>query len=173
MNPLLTEVSTMTITSTPHSFFNKLQSLQGSRPRRSEGHPKASSELQYIVPERITDPATATGAALTLCRNRWDELTVVLYMDNQHRLVGHAVVATGWVQAALLTSRPILSGADACQASRCILVCHRPYGAPNPSEAEDRSFRTIAAACARHGVAVVNHLVVVGCGSFTSVGVGL
>jgi DNA repair protein RadC len=169
MNPLLTEVSTMTITSTPHSFFEKLQSLKGSRPRRSAGHPKASLELQYIVPERITDPATAAGAALALCRNRWEELTVVLYVDNQHRLVGHAVVATGWVQAALLTSRPILAGADACQASRCILVRYRTYGATSPSEAEDRSFRTIAAACSRYGLAVSDHLVVVATGEFDSV----
>ena len=74
----------MTITSTPHSFLQALQSLKGSRPRRSAGHPEALPALQYIVPERITDPATAEGAALALCRNRWDELTVVLYLDNQH-----------------------------------------------------------------------------------------
>jgi hypothetical protein len=63
----------------------------------------------------INDPATAAGAALALCQFRWDEVTPALYLDGQHRLVGHAMVATGWVQAAL-SARPILKGFQACPA---------------------------------------------------------
>jgi DNA repair protein RadC len=165
MNPFSPEVSTMTITSTLHSFR-----ALASTTRRRTVHPKA---LPLTVPSEITDPATAAGAALALCQSRWDEVTLALYLDNQYRLVGHAVVATGWVQAALLTSRPVLAGADACQASRCILIRYRPYGATSPSEAEDRTFRAIAAACSRHGVQVVDHLAVVGSGEFSSVAGGL
>ena len=68
-----------------------------------------------------TDPITPGLSTTTLCRRhssefragsttrsllrgllstsagpRWDELTLVLYMDAQKRFVGHAVVASGW-----------------------------------------------------------------------------
>jgi DNA repair protein RadC len=150
----------MTITSTLHSF----RALASTTRRRARVHPKA---LPLTVPSEITDPATAAGAALALCRSRWDEVTLALYLDSQHRLVGYAVVSTGWVQAALLSARPMLAGSEVCQAPTCILVRYRRYGAPSASEAEDRSFRSIAAACARHGLAVVDHLAVVGNGAFT------
>jgi DNA repair protein RadC len=151
----------MTIASTLHRF----RAHPSVTRNRGTVHPKA---LPLTVPSEITDPATAAGAALALCQSRWDEVTLALYLDNQCRLVGHAVVSTGWVQAALLTSRPVLAGADACQASRCILIRYRPYGATSPSEAEDRSFRSIATACRQHGLALVDHLVVVATGEYTS-----
>jgi hypothetical protein len=161
MNPLLTEVSTMTITSTLHS----LRAHPSTNRHPVPVHPEP---LPLVVPGEINDPATAAGAALALCRSRWDEVTLALYLDNQHRLVGHAVVATGWVQAALLSARPILAGADACQASTCILIRYRRYGTRSASEAENRSFRTIAAACSRYGLAVSDHLVVVATGEYSS-----
>ena len=115
----------MTITSTLHS----LRAHASTNRHRVPVHPEA---LPVVVPGEINDPATAAGAALALCRSRWDEVTLALYLDNQHRLVGHAVVATGWVQAALLSARPILAGADACQASTCILIRHRATESPAP-----------------------------------------
>ncbi len=161
----------MTITSTLHSLralgsTTLRGSLAGSR------HPKASQALPLVVPERITDPATAAGAALALCQSRWDEVTLALYLDNQDRLICHSVVATGWVEAALLSARPVLAGSESCQATKCVVVRYRPYGVPCASEAEDRSFRTVAAACAWHGLAVVDHLVVVDNGAFTSAFLG-
>jgi DNA repair protein RadC len=171
MNPFSPEVSAVTITSTLHSLralgsTTLRGSLAGSR------LPKASHALPLVVPSEITDPATAAGAALALCQSRWDEVTLALYLDNQYKLVGHSVVATGWVEAALLSARPVLAGSESCQATKCVLVRYRPYGVPCASEAEDRSFRTVAAACARHGLAVVDHLVVVGNGTFTSIFLG-
>jgi hypothetical protein len=50
----------------------------------------------------------------------------------------------------------------------CILVRYRRYGARSASESENRSFDAIAAACSRYGFTVVDHLVVVSTGSFTS-----
>ena len=161
MKPLLTEVSTMTIASTLHSFRSNSSTTRHPVPV----HPEA---LPLVVPGEINDPATAAGAALALCRSRWDEVTLALYLDNQHRLVGHAVVATGWVQEALLSARPILAGADACQASTCILIRYRRYGARSASESENRSFYAIAAACSRYGLAVSDHLVVVATGEYSS-----
>ena len=87
---------------------------------------------------------------------------MVLYLDDRHRLVVSAILTVGWVQAARLSARPILFGAQATQASTCILVRYRRYGALSASEWEERSFRTIAAACSRYGVVVADHVIVVG-----------
>lgn len=87
---------------------------------------------------------------------------MALYLDDRHRLVGTAILTVGWVQAARLSARPILFGAQATQASTCILVRYRRYGGLSASEGEERSFRTIAAACSRYGVVIADHLVVVG-----------
>jgi len=140
--------------------------------RRRPQHHEAPAPRELTVPERIDDPATDAGVALSLCRSRWDDLTIVLYMDAQKRFVGHAVVASGWVQEALLSARPILAGSEACQGTSCILVRFRQYGPCSSSEAEDRSFRSIAQACSRYGLPVVDHLVVVGSGDFTSAFLG-
>lgn len=158
----------MTIASNLRSFRARSSgTLQGPRTRGTV-HPK----FPLTLPSEITDPANAAGAALALCQSRWDEVTLALYLDTQSRLVGHAVVATGWAGAALLSARPILQGSLACQASTCILVRYRPYGARSASEAEDRTFRTIAAACSRYGLSLVDHLVVVPSGEYTSAFLG-
>jgi DNA repair protein RadC len=69
---------------------------------------------------------------------------------------------------ALLSARPILAGAEACQATGCILIRYRRYGAGSASEAESCSFRTIAADCSRYGFTVIDHLVVTATGKHTS-----
>ncbi|MHB1847248.1 MAG: hypothetical protein ACYCWW_20685 [Deltaproteobacteria bacterium] len=43
-----------------------------------------------------------------------------------------------------------------------VVVRYRRYGAPSATEGEERSFRTIAAACSRYGVVVADHVIVVG-----------
>lgn len=97
-----------------------------------------------------------------LLRNHREDITMVLYLDDRHRLVGSAILTLGWVQAARLSARPMPFGTQACQSSTCILVRYRRYGAPSATEGEERSFRTIAAACSRYGVVVADHVIVVG-----------
>ena len=72
-----------------------------------------------------------------------------------------AILTEGGVQAARLSARPILRGSQACQASRRILDRYRRCG---PREAEQSSFRVIAAACSRYGFTLVDHIVVVASG---------
>jgi hypothetical protein len=55
-----------------------------------------------------------------------------------------------------------------CRATGSILVRYRRYGALSATEAEQASFRAIAAACGRHGLAVVDHLVVIATGRYSS-----
>jgi len=59
-----------------------------------------------------------------------------------------------------LRPTPVLLGAQACWATGSVLVRYLRYEALSATEAEQASFRAIAAACRRHGLAVVDHLVV-------------
>jgi hypothetical protein len=79
-----------------------------------------------------------------------------------------ALLAVSDVQAARPSARPILFGTQACQSSTCILVWYRRWGATSATEPEQRSLRTIAAACSRYGIVLDDHLVVVGNGGYGS-----
>jgi DNA repair protein RadC len=164
MNPLLMEDTTMALTTTIHSALRALT----ARSRRVPSHPDAVSEAGLNLPRRIDDPTSAARVARDLLRSRREDVTLVLYMDDRHRFVGHAVVAVGWVQAARLSARPVLLGAQACRATGSVLVRYRRYGALSATEAEQASFRVIAAACGRDGLAVVDHLVVTTTGANSS-----
>ncbi|MGP0111114.1 MAG: JAB domain-containing protein [Acidimicrobiales bacterium] len=131
-------------------------------------HPEAVPDRQLNIPRRIDDPATAAQVALDLLRSRREDVTLALYLDDRHRFVGHAIVATGWVQAARLSARPVLLGAQASRATGCVLVRYRRYGASSASEAEQRSLRALSAVCSRYGLAVVDHLFAVSTGTFRS-----
>ncbi|SHE37304.1 RadC-like JAB domain-containing protein [Ferrithrix thermotolerans DSM 19514] len=131
------------------------------RPRKEPAsHPEALQERHLTLPRRIDDPASAASTARALLLNRREDVTLVLCMDDRHRFVGHAVVAVGWVQASRLSARPVVMGATACQATGCVLVRYGRYRALHATEAEV-AFRAIADAAARHGLAVVDHLVMV------------
>ena len=154
----------MAPTTSLHSFFRALT----GHSCRTAFHPDAVPETGLNLPRRIDDPASAARVARDLLRSRREDVVLVLYMDDRHRFVGHAVVAVGWVQAARLSAHPVLLGAQACRATGSVLVRYRRrYGALSATEAEQASFRTIAAACGRHGLAVVDHVVVT-TGGFSS-----
>jgi DNA repair protein RadC len=163
MNPPFTEVSTMTITSPIHSFFRALTARS-----RAANHPEALQERHLNVPRRIDDPATAARLARELLHSRREDITLALYTDDRHRFIGHAIVATGWVQIARLSAHPIVVGAQASRATGCVIIRYRRYGLLSATEVEQRSFRSIAGASWHHGLAVVDHLVVVGSGGFAS-----
>jgi len=99
-------------------------------------------------------------------------VTLVLYMDDRHRFVGHAAVAVavavavGWVEAARLSVRPVLLGAQSVPGDGL-----HPRPLP-PLQAAERHGsragglpRAIAASCGHHGLAVADHLVVTARGS--------
>jgi DNA repair protein RadC len=145
----------------PTTPFHRIRSfLRGSRRVTPSTHPEA--EVPLHLPRRIDGPAAAAQLAGDLLRHRREEITLVIYLDDRHRLVDTATIAVGWVQVARLGARPILQGPQACRATTFVLVRYRRWGAPSATEPEQRSFRTIAAACSRYGLVAVDHLVVVG-----------
>lgn len=131
-------------------------------------HPDAVGDAHLNLPRRIDDPVSAATVARDLLRNRREDISLVLYLDERHRFIGHAIVAIGRVQAARLSALPILQGSAACRAGACILVRYRPWGLLAATAGEQRSYRLITGACGRQRLRVVDHLVVVGSGGHTS-----
>lgn len=154
----------MTITSPLRSFVRALARRLKSVP----AHPDAVFEPRLALPRRIDDPVTAARLACDLLRNRTEDVTLALHLDDRHRVVGHAVVAVGWVQAARLSARPILQGSAACRASACVLVRYHRWGPLSASLSERRSYGAIFDECARQGLVMVDHLVVTCLGDWTS-----
>ena len=147
--------------------FNLLRTFT-RRPRRGVRHPDAVPQAQLNLLGRTDGPAAAAQLACDLRRHRREDITLVLYLDDRHRLIDTAIVAVGWVHAARLSARPILAGSQACRATGFVLVRYRCWGAPSATEPEDRTFRAIAVACGRYGLVAVDHVVVVGDGRFSS-----
>lgn len=141
-------------TSLPHPVLPSTTVSVGARPT----HPEAEAPLS--VPRRIDGPAAATQFASDLLRHHRDDVTLAIYLDERHRLVGSVILAVGWVQAARLLARPILCGAQSCRARAVILVRYGRCRALSATEPETRSFRSLEAACYHHGLPVVDHLVV-------------
>jgi len=159
MNPLSLEGSTMV----PSSPLRHLRSLV-RRVRLGVPTTRPEAEMPLALPRRIDGPAAAAQFARDLLRNRREDITLAIYLDDRHRLVGSAILAVGWVQATRLSARPILHGAQACRATSCVLVRYRRWGGLIATEPEDRSFRALAMGCDRDGLPIVDHLVVTGSG---------
>lgn len=143
-----------------HTSVTRIRSF--FRPRKGSTHPDAVPEASLNLPRRIDDRRSAAQLTRDLLRNRREDITLALYLDDRHRLVGMAILTVGWVQAARLSARPILQGAQACKATGFILVRNRRWGDLSATEPEVRSFRAVATACSRYGLVGVDHLVVVG-----------
>ena len=137
--------------------------LCGSAPA---GHPEAEAPL--ALPRRIDGPAAAAQLARDLLRHRREDITLVIYLDERHRLVGTAIVAVGWAQAARLAARPVLAGALACRAASCVVIRYGRWRGPQATDQDKASFDALSAACSRSGLPVIDHLVVVGNGASTS-----
>ena len=128
--------------------------------RRPAVHPDAVGDARLSLPRRIDGPASAAKLAADLLRHRREDVTLALFLDGRHRLVGTAVVAVGWVQAVRLSARPILQGSQACRAEAVVLV---RYGRSRPLSATDsevRCFGALAVGCARYGLPLLDHVVV-------------
>lgn len=136
--------------------------------RHTGAHPEVVSERLLDLPVVIDGAADAARVALDLMRGRRHETTLALFVDDRHRLAGHVVLASSWAQAARLSARPILTTAGSSRASAVILVRYRHHGDAVPTLAERRSAGAIGAACVRHGVRLLDHVVVVGTGAYVS-----
>ena len=125
----------------PTSPFHFLRRLTArSRRGASVSHPDAVPDAELNLPRRIDDPASAAQLTRDLLRHHREDITPAIYPDDQHRLVGTAILATGWVQAGRLSAPPIVQGSQARRATIFVLVRFRRWGPPAPRNASNSPF---------------------------------
>ena len=87
-----------------------------------------------------------------------------------YRVAGHrraGVDSTYGCRRSQVTAVRVAFGAQVTRATGCILIRYRRFGLLGASDAESRSFRALADVTARHGLVLVDHVVVIaGRGSF-------
>ncbi|NNN15452.1 MAG: hypothetical protein HKL82_06300 [Acidimicrobiaceae bacterium] len=105
-------------------------------------------------------PASAAQLAADLLRHRRGDIPLALYLDGRHRLVGTAILAVGWAQADRLSARPILQGSQACRAETAVVIRFGRWRILSATEVEERFFAALAVECARHGLPVLDHVIV-------------
>ena len=134
------------------------------RPRRVNSHPDAVPEASLNLLRRIDDPTSTAQLTRDLLRNHREYITMALYLDDRHRLVGTAILTGGWVQAARLSARsslgprraspaPVSSSATAATAATGLRAPQKGRSAPSVPSPQP---------CSRYGVVVADHVIVVG-----------
>ena len=134
----------------------------------SEGPAISGPEAGLNLPRRINDPASAARVAKDLLRSRredgpssstWTTATASSGMRSS-RWAGSKPLG---LRPTRCSSEPRRVGRRAPSSSATAAT-----GRAAPRKPSRRPFRAIAAACGRHGLAVVDHLVVVASGGYHS-----
>jgi len=99
-------------------------------------------------------------------QGRRDEAFMVLYLDNQNRLIAAREVATGSISSTTVYPRTIVREALELNAGAVIFAHHHPSGATEPSHADRVLTDSLRNALAHLEVRVLDH-VIVGSGAQT------
>ena len=127
---------------------------------------------QARIPERRSIDRPAAAATYLALRYSTGDQEVVgsLQLDSRHRLIRDVEHYRGTQTRAAVEPRAIIRSALDSSAAAIVLFHTHPSGDPSPSE-EDLAFtRRMTRACDVMGVRLVDHLVVAGCGRWSSLG---
>ncbi|KHS69963.1 hypothetical protein RC94_03935 [Pectobacterium brasiliense] len=90
------------------------------------------------------------------------EVFMVLYLDNQHRLIEKEVIALGGINSTEVYPREILKAALRHNAAAVILAHNHPSGCAEPSQADRHITDKLKESLSQLDVRVLDHLVVGG-----------
>lgn len=88
------------------------------------------------------------------------ELFTALWLDNQHHLIRHEVLATGTINAAAVYPREVVKAALRCNAAAVIFAHNHPSGCTKPSRADEALTRHLVEALALVEVRTLDHFIV-------------
>jgi len=84
----------------------------------------------------------------------------LLFLDKKNALIVDEALSDGTIDQTAVYPREILKRALACDASAIILVHNHPSGDPTPSRMDVEMTKEVAAACAKVGIQVHDHIIV-------------
>lgn len=88
------------------------------------------------------------------------EIFLVLFLDNQHRLIKKEAMFLGSINSAHIHPREIVKTALACNAAAIILAHNHPSGIAEPSAADKQITQKIDQACQLVEVRVLDHFII-------------
>ncbi len=110
--------------------------------------------------EALTSPQHTKLFLLSMLRDRSREAFLVLFLDNQHRVIEYEVLFEGTIDAANVYPREVVKRSLHHNACALILAHNHPSGIAEPSQADRRITRRLVDALALVDIRVLDHFVV-------------
>ena len=108
----------------------------------------------------LTSPDLVRNYLSAQLRHQPREVFAVLFLDNQHRLIGYDEIFYGTIDGAAVYPREVVKKALARNASAAILAHNHPSGIAEPSQADQRITQRLQDALSLVDVRVIDHMVV-------------
>lgn len=117
-----------------------------------------SQQMQFN--EAITDPFTAVMYFQTELEDYEREVFMVLFLDNQNRLIRTEKMFFGTINQANVYPREVVKAALRCNAAAVIVAHNHPSGSCTPSESDRKFTQRLEMACDLVDVRFVDHIIV-------------
>lgn len=96
------------------------------------------------------------------------EQFAVIYLNNQHKVIGVYILSTGGITSTVVDIRLILSVALKCLATSIIIVHNHPSGTLKASVNDKAISRRIAESAKLMDIELLDHLIITGSGNYIS-----
>ncbi|WP_221793754.1 RadC family protein [Oceanobacter mangrovi] len=110
--------------------------------------------------DALTSPELTRQYLAARIRDRDYEVFVVLFLDNQNRVIKYEEVFRGTIDGAAVYPREVLKQALACSAAAVILAHNHPSGVAEPSRADRHITERLQQALGLVDIRVLDHLVI-------------
>ncbi len=110
----------------------------------------------------LLNPMITRQFLQNLLSDRQREVFLVLFLDNQHRVIRHEEMFAGSISSVEIHPREIVREAMKVNAAALILAHNHPSGRAEPSFADRRVTEQIVKACQLLDIRILDHLVVGG-----------
>jgi DNA repair protein RadC len=118
----------------------------------------------YVDRPEVTSPEAAAELLVPLLADCDREVSVVLHLDQKHRLLDVDLLSVGSVGQTFMGPREVFRPALLAGAAAVVVAHLHPSGDPTPSRDDEQVTRRLARAGDLVGVEVLDHLVVGGYG---------
>lgn len=109
---------------------------------------------------QMKDPETVRSMLASRLRDRENEVFVVLFLDNRHRLLHYEEMFQGTIDCASVHPREVVRRAMHYNAAALIVAHNHPSGSSKPSQADQRITRQLRDALELIETRLVDHFVV-------------
>ncbi|MFC1026435.1 DNA repair protein RadC [Pasteurella multocida] len=112
------------------------------------------------LPQAFKSPENVRFYLQAALENKEREIFLVLFLDNQHRLIKQEEMFLGTINSTTIHPREIIKSALFCNAAALILAHNHPSGNPTPSLSDKMITTKIQAAAELVEIRILDHFVI-------------